>query len=544
MLTQPNTLPRRTVSEWAVTSPNQRYRNPFTDVKVDGVFTAPSGKTFTVPGFYDGGGTWRVRFNPGEIGNWQYQITAYPANAELNEQGTFEVTPSSAEGFLRATPGEAWGFHSEAGNPVFLLGDTTYNLFGAAHCDLDVQSFLKRRVAQGFNFLRVRLPVSPFHPSEGYSRWQTRRTWPWGGSEQSPQLDRFNLDWFHTVDQVVEWSEDIGMGLEMIMEAWGFEFPFNNRSVFTAEWEYLWLRYLIARYDAFNCVYFWTLMNEYEYYPDGILVNKAVANQWAIRVARWVKATAPHEHIITVHNGPSKPPMMERLAADPEAVDCVMFQEWGTIDREYAWLAAGIEDVAQTCLAGWRGSAVMVEYSYERNPALALTFSAIEFCDESHTRRGAWRSACAGLCVANGFENTWGPEQILDEDLPGVHQLALLRDFFTLQVEFAHLRPRRDLVLTEATQRGYQPLALATSSADSFVVYLPVGGQVQLRVPELQGGQTRWFDPRTGAIQNAQPELKDSGVSEFVAPEGTDAMGRPLDWVLYRGQERGTTSNQ
>ena len=38
------------------------------------------------------------------------------------------------------------------------------------------------------------------------------------------------------------------MGIEMIMEAWGFEFPFNHRAVFTAEYEALWLRYLIAHY--------------------------------------------------------------------------------------------------------------------------------------------------------------------------------------------------------------------------------------------------------------------------------------------------------
>ena len=53
------------------------------------------------------------------------------------------------------------------------------------------------------------------------------------------------------------------------MEGWGFEFPFNHRTWFTAEWEELWLRYLIARYDAYNCVWFWTPLNEYEYYPNG-----------------------------------------------------------------------------------------------------------------------------------------------------------------------------------------------------------------------------------------------------------------------------------
>ena len=60
-------------------------------------------------------------------------------------------------------------------------------------------------------------------------------------------------------------AEALSVGFEMIMEAWGFEYPFNNRAVFVPEWEELWMRYLIARYDAFNCVFFWTPMNEYEY---------------------------------------------------------------------------------------------------------------------------------------------------------------------------------------------------------------------------------------------------------------------------------------
>jgi hypothetical protein len=147
---------------------------------------------------------------------------------------------------------------------MFLFGDTTYNLFGMAQCGTDVSSFLHRRAEQGFNLLRVRLPVCPFHPPDAYSEWQTRRTWPWGGSEQAPRFDQFNLEYFHTVDQVVRIAEELGIGLEMIMEAWGFEFPFNSRQIFTVEWEELWLRYLIARYDAFTSTYFWTPLNEYE----------------------------------------------------------------------------------------------------------------------------------------------------------------------------------------------------------------------------------------------------------------------------------------
>ncbi len=92
------------------------------------------------------------------------------------------------------------------------------------------------------------------------------------------------------------------------MEAWGFEFPFNSRNIFVPEWEELWLRYLIARYDAFRAVAVWTLMNEYEFYPNGDWHYKPVADRWAIRVARWVKSVASHGHPVAVYNGPRLPP--------------------------------------------------------------------------------------------------------------------------------------------------------------------------------------------------------------------------------------------
>src|SRR5690606_27744371 len=151
--------------------------------------------SFTLPGFCDGENTWRIRFNANEAWRWRYQTFSRPANPELTGEGEFEVPPGESRGFLRATPGRTWGFHYESGEPVFILGDTTYCLFGMARCGADVVRFMERRAAQGFNRLRIRVPVSPFPPPDGYNQWQSCRTWAWGGSEQAPRFDRFNLDY-------------------------------------------------------------------------------------------------------------------------------------------------------------------------------------------------------------------------------------------------------------------------------------------------------------------------------------------------------------
>jgi hypothetical protein len=523
-------IPGRTVGEWSLHS-DRRYDNPFAGVTVDAIFAAPGGAVYTMPGFYDGDGTWRVRFRPGEAGRWRCRISSTPADPELAYEGTFEVSPGEGRGALRATPGKAWGFHYESGEPAFLLGDTVYNLFGMAHCGGDAGGFLARRAEQGFSLFRVRCQVSPFHPPDAYSTWQTRRTWPWGGSEQSPLFDRFNLDVFHTVDRVVRRAEALGVGLEMIMEAWGFEFPFNRRDAFTAEWEALWLRYLVARYDAYNSVYVWTIMNEYEFYPDGDWRYNPLADRWAMRVARWLKGIAPHGHVVAVHNGPRLPPFAERFAADPGAIDAIMFQEWGARDAERGWLAVGIDEQIAESLAGWPGAAIFAEYGYERDPEHPITFPPFAHCGPSHTRRGAWRGAFCALGVINGFERTWGPRMELERDQPGVAYLAHLRRFFTAHVPFARLRPAPEAIVPAACEPGYRPLALAAAERDVVAVYLPAGGAVELDLPAGRPYEAQWYDPRTGELLPAAEGGQGSRLA-FVAPSGDDEQGHPWDWVL------------
>jgi len=526
-MTQPLSIARRQVGEWSFTT-QKILHNPFVDVRLDMIFTGPSGRSQQVPAFYDGDQTWRVRFNPDTAGTWTYRTQSCPVLPDLDQTGAFEVSASPAKGFLKSTPGQGWGFSTESGQPVFIFGDTVYNIFGAAHCGLDVDAFLARRAGQGFNLLRVRLPVSPFHPPEGYSAWQTRRTWPWGGSEQSPRFDQFNLEYFRTVDRVVGRAEELGLGLEMIMEAWGFEFPFNSRAIFTPEWEEQWMRYLIARYDAYNAVAIWTLMNEYEYYPNGDWHYKPVADRWAMRMARWVKSVAQHGHVIAVHNGPRVPAFAQRFASDPQAVDAIMFQDWGNAGQAEGWLATGIEDAITSAFKDWWGSVIFAEWGYERNPEFALLMPGHEFCDVEHTRRGAWRGAMCGMGVIHGFENSWGPWQVLDQDQPGLVDLLHLRHFFTEVVTFETLRPAPELLLPESWNPGTRPLALADAGKDLCVVYLPVGGAVHLALPAGKEFQAQWFDPRTGALVAAVA----AGNGGYTAPAGRTAEGHAWDAVL------------
>jgi len=504
----------------------REYENPFL-VTLNCEFKAPSGKRHLVPGFYDGSNMWKVRFSPNENGVWTHRLIANNRDSFFRCTGEFRVfePDEPLRGFLKACPGKYWGFEYESGEPCFILGDTMYNLFGVAYCGLDVETVLKRRAEQGFNLIRARLQVSPYHPPRGYNDWQTRSAWPWQGSPQKPDFTRFNLEYFRTVDRVMRLAQDLGIGFEMIMEAWGFEYPFNRRDVFLPEYEELWIRYLIARYDAFRSVYIWTLMNEYEYYPNGDWRYNPVADLWAIRVGRYVKRIAPHGHPVAVHNGPRQPPFAERFRYAPDVIDVIMFQTWGTRGKEDAWLAAGIEDEIAASMKGWKGSFILAEYGYERNPELELRIPIHEHLDSEHTRRGAWRGVFSAAGIIHGWENTWGPWWIPEKDQEGMKYLLILRRFFTEVVEFHRFRPITGIIdKPEQYEYGKKPLCMASPDEDAFLIYLPVGERFRVRISEPERFKCFWFNPRTGEIGEAAGTVQMESMSFDAPDEG--------DWVL------------
>ncbi len=103
-------VPYRTVAEWTLSS-SRAYASPFADIAVDVTFTSPSGRDMRVPAFYDGDGTWRVRFNPGEHGRWRFQAASVPSDPDLEQHGAFEVTPRAARGFCHRHAWPGLGLH-------------------------------------------------------------------------------------------------------------------------------------------------------------------------------------------------------------------------------------------------------------------------------------------------------------------------------------------------------------------------------------------------------------------------------------------------
>jgi hypothetical protein len=163
------------------------------------------------------------------------------------------------------------------------------------------------------------------------------------------------------------------------------------------------------------------------------------------------------------------------------------------------------------------------------------------YCDGEHTRRGAWQGAFCALGVVHGFENSWGPFMMLEEDQPGLAYLLHLRRFFTDVVPSHRMQPAPETIVASESETGHRPLALATPEYDVVAVYLPTGGEVTLSLPEARPYDAQRFDPRTGElhlVQRVAQQLRPATLSgkgeqlSFAAPAGHDKNGHPWDWVL------------
>ncbi len=99
--------------------------NPFTEVRFSAVFTNGA-TTVEVPGFYDGDGSYKVRFMPSATGEWRYETKAnrWPLTGKL---GSFVATPPAKGNHGPVRVANTFHFAYADGTPFKQIGTTIYN---------------------------------------------------------------------------------------------------------------------------------------------------------------------------------------------------------------------------------------------------------------------------------------------------------------------------------------------------------------------------------------------------------------------------------
>jgi len=526
------------VHEFSVTGRAQ-VSNPFRDASLVGEFTSPSAKTIVVHGFHDGDAKWRLRFAPSEEGTWSYLLRG--ENVEILERGTLHCTKPLSHGSIRTHPDNPYAFAHADGTPFFPMGDTCYGLFDDSPITPALrEQYLKTRRAQGFNFVRMTVGHSEARAASDDTYWA------WGGTPHKPDLARFNPAFFRAFDDLMYQLRAHGMNVELLVLNF-YRRPFTDTKLWTAADERQWLRYLIARYGAFDHIFLWTIANEYETHPDGeYRLDFPGDVEWARATARFIKANDAHRHLVSVHpvvsasrrgdspRAPFDPPWpIGEFFGEDDAMD-VLSQQTGQHGEGTMW-----NEMLQCWTGDSRALVDSVNADRRYKKPVLNTESGYEYLrgdptsrkQVHHTdkvRRSSWRIVCAGGYFAAGFHGTIGHSDVWNridapnhysfrvQDEGAAAQLRVLYDFFTA-LPFWRMQP-----FTGVTGDA---VSLA-EAGKSYVIYLPHGGAVTLDLTGVPGSFTGgWFNPRTG---KSGGELTVAGGAQQKC-EAPDTE----DWVLH-----------
>ncbi|MGZ8940362.1 MAG: DUF5060 domain-containing protein, partial [Limisphaerales bacterium] len=266
--------------------------NPYVEISLSATFTQGA-QRMTVPGFWDGGDTYKVRFMPPAPGEWRYETSSRAP--ELNgKTGAFTATPPTVGNRGPVRPFNKFYLRYEDGTPYHQFGTTCY-VWTHQTSALQEQT-LQTLAASPFN--KIRFCVFP--KSYTYNTNEPERFAFQKGGDGKFDFSRPDPAFWRHFEQRILDLQNLGIEADLILwhpyDRWGF-------SEMTDDQDDRYLRYCIARLSAFRNVW-WSLANEYDFMTDrpaGHRGNK----QWEDwdRFFAILEKEDPHQKLRGIHNG-------------------------------------------------------------------------------------------------------------------------------------------------------------------------------------------------------------------------------------------------
>jgi hypothetical protein len=258
--------------------------NPYLDVSVGAHFRFRN-RIVDADGFYDGDGTYRIRFMPDELGEWSY--TTFSNTPALNgKTGAFAATAPAKENHGPVRVRYTTHFAYEDNTPYVPIGTTAYAWIHQG--DALEERTLRTLGASPFN--KIRMCVFPKHYTFN-SNEPVTYPFPRSASGEN-DYGRFNPAFFRHLERRVRDLQSLGIEADLILfhpyDRWGY-------ANMPAEVDDRYLRYVVARLAAFRNVW-WSLANEFDYMKDKNM------GDWD-RFFRIVQENDPYGHLRSIHNG-------------------------------------------------------------------------------------------------------------------------------------------------------------------------------------------------------------------------------------------------
>ncbi|HVW19647.1 MAG TPA: DUF5060 domain-containing protein [Opitutaceae bacterium] len=271
---------------YEVALPGPADGNPFADVELGATFSQGAASV-QVHGFYDGNGTYRIRFMPGATGEWRY--VTHANRPELDgKTGSFTAIAPSAGNHGPVHVAHTYHFAYDDGTPYRELGTTCY---AWVHQPEALEEQTLRTLADA-PFNKIRFCVFP--------KWYEHNRsepifYPYEGTPPNHwDFTRFNPAFFRHFEKRIQQLGALGIEADIILfhpydqGHWGFDRMGAKNDDF-------YLHYVVARFSAYRNVW-WSMANEYDF------VRNKTESDWD-RFFQIVQADDPYHHLRSIHNG-------------------------------------------------------------------------------------------------------------------------------------------------------------------------------------------------------------------------------------------------
>lgn len=266
--------------------------NPYTEVQLTAQFSQGT-RNITVPGFWDGGGNYKIRFMPPTPGEWKFETKS--SAPELNgKTGSFTATKPTGGNHGPVHPFNTFYLRYEDGTPYHQFGTTCY---AWTHQTRELQAqTLNTLAASPFN--KIRFCVFP--KSYAYNQNEPEFFAFQKGADGKIDFSRPDPAFWRHFEQCILDLQKLGIEADLILwhpyDRWGF-------ADMSDEQDDRYLRYCISRLSAFRNVW-WSLANEYDFMTEqrpGHRGNK----QWEDwdRFFAILEKEDPHHRLRGIHNG-------------------------------------------------------------------------------------------------------------------------------------------------------------------------------------------------------------------------------------------------
>ncbi len=489
------------------------YENPFEDVEVFAEFTLGT-KKMRVPGFWDGGNIWKVRFSLPKAGLWNYVVTSTDEdNKSLTASGEIECVKYDGDleiykrGFLKTTPYVRYFMYND-GTPFFYLGDTHWTFLneefdeagdhaGDLKCDSHFKYIVDARVEQGFTVYQSEPIDAKYDLSEGFKE--------------------SDLVGFRQLDERFEYIAKKGLVHANAQLFWPKNFLKKARWKDVPYIKRL-IRYWVARYSAYPCL--WTLAQEVDndfYYLLGHQKEYTLETNPYKYQAEELYFNDPHKQPLTAHMeffSINPPAGMECTSISSSAFRKVKGHTWWGIQ----WAQKRSEPIdyiqgQDLWLNGQGKVGILYEPSYENLATKSFgsrTLGWLAFLNGmygyGYGAQDMWYYHCRFRMDDDRYD---GVDTVTVEDKK-IHwskmihndtsiQLAKHMKKFLTDVKWWKLIPRFDNPSYFLPEKpGYY--SIATDERDTIVIqFFNVGFETgRLNWLELCEYTYQWFNPRTG----------------------------------------------